>query len=425
MLEEGPSRLFALPLELREEVYKSVLASPAHSSALLQTSHEINAESRKFLYQQPLKFKDQGLWFTWTDETPAELLGNVSDIALHVLDVNLKPILETANHKSLRQSPRLLTAELYQEHANKFKRALTLLPNLRILTIRTPSGRPSHLYCELVTQILDSIGHCCPQLRQLRLEGNFRHYTLNFLSTLTELESLTLEGSSDSTPEATAMILSQIPNLTSLSLILNGAPLSSDPRQHRTCTTQRYSLNGEALQKVQKLGLLSLTETGQLPSPRACLTTNVLDALHNHATLRHLCVRLAYTPDTAIFAAMNRFLQHTPIEHLELDWPNLHALQLEGNGLLASSLRTLWVGIQSLSSAGEFLGLLVMSQHDRCLNLQKVVLVRNAQLCVEMIGAVELISVGTRVDRDDSQFSVSRQRLRDIGIHVAWYTESI
>lgn len=424
MVEAGPSRLFALPLELREEVYKSALASPIHGSALLQTCQEIRAEARKFLYQRPLRFRSQEQWFMWMDQTSTGLLGNVSEIALHIQDVNLRPILEPSIHRSLRQSPRLLTAELYQEQANKFQQGLMRLPNLKTLTICTPSGRPSHLYCEMMTQILDSIGPFCPQLRQLRLDGNFRHHTLNFLSTLRNLESLTLEGTSASTPESTAVVLSTIPHLTSLSLILNGAPLSSDPRQHHACSTQRYSCNGETLRKVQRLDLLALTETGQLPPSRACLTTNALDALHNHSTLRHLCLRLSYTPDLTIFTSMTKFLEFTSIEHLELDWPNLQAPQLEKNGLLARTLEEFWVRTETLSDAVEILRVVAASGQDRCPNLRKVVLVRSAQLCYEIRRGGDGVPANT-TDQDGTQLALAMQSLRDVGIHVAWYTEDI
>ncbi|KAH7400614.1 hypothetical protein DE146DRAFT_467793 [Phaeosphaeria sp. MPI-PUGE-AT-0046c] len=420
MSGDGPSRLFILPLELREEVYKSALASSAYGTAVLQTCREIHVEARKFLYQRPLVFRDQEVWFMWLNQTPAELLGNVSEMALHVQDVNLKPILETSNYQPSRQSPRLLTAELYQENSDKVKKALILLPNLKRLTIRTPSCRPSHLFCELVTQILASIGPSCPHLSQIRLEGNFRHHTLGFLSTMTNLNSLALEGSSVSSPESTAKILSTLPQLTSLSLISDGAPISSEPTQYRACTTQRYSFNGETLRKVLNLDLLSITENG--PS-RACFMTKALDALHSHTTLKRLCLRLAYTPDTTIFTSMTKFLERSPIEHLELDWPNVQALELQRHHLLGSNLVTFWVRIESASSALEVLRYLVQSRQERCYQLQEVVLVRSAQLCAEMTRSLDETADDIVYDQDYNELSRARRRLQKMSIHVAWYTE--
>lgn len=422
---EVSSPLFTLPLELREEVYRNALCSSAYGTSILRTCREIHTEACKFLYQRPLRFRNQDAWFAWLNQVPAELLGHVSEIALHVQDIDLKPILERNISKPLRQSPRLQTAELYQQNVDMVKQGLLLLPHLNILTISAPSSRPSHLYCELMTQILDSIGFLCPQLTQLRLEGNFRHHTLNFLSNIANLNSLALEGSTQSTPESTAKILSTIPHLASLSLISNCVPLSSDPRQHRACTTQRYSFSGETLRKVQKLDLLSLTENGLLPPPRACLTTNALDALHDHTTLKSLCIRLANTPDTTIFTSMTKFLKRTPIEHLELDWPNLQALELERYHLLASSLRVLWIRIGSVSSAIEILRFLAQCLRERCSQLQQVVLVRSRQLFTEMprhlVGSAQL----AKDDEIGTDLSCTRQRLRIMGIHVAWYTEEM
>jgi hypothetical protein len=381
------SLFFYLPLELREDIYKSVLSSS--NPNILQTCREVYAEARKWLYQRPLNFQSQAALYTWLGQTPQEMLAHVSNITLHIEEVNIKPILDMRSTSLQHRSrPRLLTLELYRAEVDKIEEALSKVPNIKTITIRTLLGRPSYLYREFVDQILTLLSTLYPDLRDLRLEGIFHHQELGFISNLRSLESLSFDGFSSSSPAATANILASLPRLLSLSLISeHSLPRTGHFSQHNF-TGHRQSFMGDVALRLAKLASFSVAERVPTFTPRLFITPDVLASLHHHHTLKSLSINLSQCPNPAALNSLESFLECTPIEWLELDWPGLDPFVLERYLLLNESLRVVWARARSEADAFEILWSLVerRAAEELC-ELNKVVLVRSAEMRRDLLNA--------------------------------------
>jgi hypothetical protein len=468
------SPLFDLPLELREDVYKSVLYTSDPS--ILQTCREVCAEARKFLYQRPLSFQSQAALHTWLGQNPQELLNHVFDITLHIQEVDLKPILNLRTiSPQHRSQPRLSTLKLYQLEINRIQQALSRIPNVKTITIRTLLGRPSYLYREFVDQILTILSTLHPSLRDLRLEGNFHHHELGFLSNLQNLEYFSFDGFSSSSPAATANILASLPNLVGLSLISeHSLPTINDASHHRFAG-KRQSFTGDVACRLGKLASFSVAERVPTSTPSLFFTPDVLASLHNHQTLKDLSIHLSQAPNTAILEFLESFLEGTPIERLELDWPGLDPFVLERYLLLNESLRVVWARASSEADAFEILWSLVerRAAGELC-ELKRVVLIRSLEIsheshnaspsCSERkdsgLGQADLgyYSVSpfslaftydsmycclqhlqtkhqfthklsqnspNADDQDASNITRAKRRLNNLGVQFAWSTESV
>jgi hypothetical protein len=390
------SPFFDLPLELREEIYKSVLFSPSQGPDILRTCREIHFEARKFLFQKPLSFQSQTVLYTWLDEAPSALLAHVSEIALHVQDVNLKPILDSgATMLQHRSHPRLMTLELYQRELDRLKQALKRVPKVKTLTIRVSSGQSSYLYRDFVAHILSGLGTLYPYLLDLRMEGDFHYQELEFLSKLEHLESFSFDGFSSSSPAVTANILANLQHLSNLSLVSEHALLATDTDLNGGFTAKQQSFNGDVACRISQLASFSVIERFAVPSPTVFFTLEVLASLQDHKSLKSISIHLSHTPSTAILESLEEFLEKTPIELLELDWPDLEPFVLERYRLLARSVKVLWVRARSESDAFEILWSIVESREagDIC-ELKKVVLVRSLEVYADMHNGVS--------DRKDS-----------------------
>jgi hypothetical protein len=379
------SSFFALPLELREDIYRRVFSFPNQGPDILRTCREIYTEAHKFLYQKPLTFKSQKSFYTWSDEAPHNLLAYVSDISLHIRDVDLKPILSFGNSTFPHQTPRLLTSELYQADVDKFRQTLAKLPKVKTVTIRTPRGRPSFLYRDFIAQILGGMNTSCPELLNLRLEGNYRHHDLQFLATLSKLESFSFNGFSSSSPAATADILASLQSLRSLNMFSDHACFTSGNRPHCEYMGQRLSFTGEVVRTIKQLASISVDERSTIPSPTLNFMPDVLVSLHAHRTLTSLTVRLSHLPDVAILASLEVFLEQTSIKDLQLDWPDLCALTLQQHRLLSGSLQVFWVRVACETDALDIMQLIADCRDAGDLEkLEKVVLIRNIHLYNKM-----------------------------------------
>jgi hypothetical protein len=378
-VNDNVSPFFALPLELREEIYKTVLSSPNHGSDMLRTCHEIRGEAQKFLYQKPLIFRSQDRLHTWIKNTPRGQLAHVSEISLHAQDVDLKPILSKASTKSqFVPSLHLFTSGLYQAEVSKITQSLESLPKLKAITIRALSIQSSFLYRGFLTSILNALSTSCPQLLSLCLEGSFHHQELHFLSALRHLESFSFDGFSASSPAATVQILANLHSLRNLSLFSEHALLAPISGALGGFTAKRQSFTGEVVRTIRHLTSLSVTEHIPTTSPTLFFTSEVLGSLHNHKTLKSLSINLLHHPDKAILDSLEDFLQITPIENLELDWPDLGPDTLEHYRLLNGSLKVLWVRAKNMANAFEMLWSIVNSREEEGLSqLRKVVIVRS------------------------------------------------
>jgi hypothetical protein len=379
------SSFFALPLELREDIYRRVFSFPNQGSSILRTCREMTTEAHKFLYQKPLFFKSQEAFYTWSSKAPCNLLAHVSDVSIHVQDVDLKPILSLGTSTSSHQTPRLMTAELYQADVEKFRQTLAQLPKVKTITIHTPLNRPSFLYRDFIAQILDGLSTLCPNLLDLRLEGNFHHHDLHFLAALKNLESFSFNGFASSSPAATANIIACLHRLTNLNLVSEHAYSTPGTGFHGEYIGKRLSFSGEVVRTIKQLASISVIERAAIPSPILSFMPDVLSSLHAHQTLKSLSVRLSHTPDMAILASLEEFLGQTPIKDLELDWPNFQPLVLEQYRSLNECLQVFWVRTGSeLDASGILRPLTHAREAGNLSKLEKVVLIRGMQLYNKM-----------------------------------------
>jgi hypothetical protein len=375
-----PSPFFALPLELREEVYKDVLASPNQGQNILRTCREMHLEARKCLYQTPLSFRSQYKLYTWLDQAPHELLVCVSEIAIHIQDVDLKPILDARTLGPLKQSrTHLLTPEIYHAEVQNLGRSLKKIPNLKAITIRS-LRTPSFLYHDFMAQFLNLLIATCPSLMGIRLDGEFHHQELHFLSGLKRLESFCFDGFSSSSPAATAQILAKLEQLRTLALVSNRLPIAPTVDLHHESMPKIKSFTSEVARAMRQLASFSVFESAPASSRNLFFTPEVLSSLQEHKALKHLSVNLSHTPDTATLSSLEEFLDKTYIERLELDWPDLDPSILERYNLLSGHLKVLWVRAKSEGNTLDLLRLIVKRHKNRQMDeLKKVVLVRSSK----------------------------------------------
>jgi hypothetical protein len=377
---EKASLFFGLPLELREEIYKGVFSARGQGLDILRTCHEIYTEARKCLYQQPIIFRSQHMLFGWLDQAPRQLLTYVSEISIHVQDVDLKPILDAGTSDSLELTrPRLLTPKIYHLEVQKLAQSLKEMPNVRTITIRALRTPTSFLYRDFIAQFFNILSTSCPGVADLRLEGECSHQGLQFLSSFKRLRSLSFDGFSSSSPVDTAEILANLEQLRTLAL--TSECMSTTPRFeiHGVNSPKTQSFTNEVMRALSQLVSFSVLESTAASPQNLVFTPEVLSSLHRHKTLKHLSVKLSHAPDTTTLVSLKQFLDKISIERLELDWPNLDPSVLKEHVLLSDHLQEFWVRAKNEAGIFEILRLIVESREAEELGkLKKVVLVRAA-----------------------------------------------
>ncbi|KAF2026186.1 hypothetical protein EK21DRAFT_103439 [Setomelanomma holmii] len=376
--QEHISPFFGLPLELREQVYRDVLASPSSAPAILSTCREFNTEALKFLYQRPLHFRSQCRLLKWLHSTPHHLLTQVTDISLRIQDVDLKSILVSEDTvDSARDPNQLQTWQLYQAELDELRQAFCKLPSIKAFGIRASPNQQSFLYRDFITAVLDLLVASFSDLLEMRLEGDLHHQDMTFLSRLQSLSSFTFDGFSASTPTETASILASLTSLRSLSLTSQYAILTPITRRHSAFTAKRQSFTGEVARTMSRLASFSVTEMFPTATPTLFFTSEILTSLHDHSTLNSLSVRLSHTPDTEALKALENFLERSRIKRLELDWPDLHPFVLEEFKLLTDNLNYLRVRARTEAYAFDILWSIAETRGAGELQgLRKVVLIR-------------------------------------------------
>jgi hypothetical protein len=397
--------LFALPLELRELIYKRVLASPAHGPAILQTCRAVHLEARKFLFQRPLHFAGQLDLYRWLHHAPPEFLTYTRELSLSIQDVDMRPLLRPQSPAQAPSSGQLLTWQLYESEMDRLQQALQKLPNIKTITLTALSQHQSFLYREFLGKVLWLLGSLYPNLEDLRLEGNLHYQDLEFLSRLDRLQSFSFDGFSSSSPAETARVLASLENLTQLSIVSQSALLTPDHQLHSCFTYKRQSLTGDVLRTFNKLASFSVTERTPRFSSTLFFTPEVLASLHTHRTLNSLSVALSQAPDTEVLLSLEAFLESSSIEELELDWPQLDPLVLESYALLSDALRVLWVRAASAAAAFEIIWSIAEYREAGGLGtLEKIVLVRSRE---EYGGVVEYQGLSDSFEMDFSSDVVS------------------
>lgn len=378
---EHISPFFNLPLELREQIYRTVLSCSGQGPDLLRTCREVHTEACKFLYQRTITFRSQGVFNAWLAVTPNNMLDQVSKISLSIQDVDLRPILGTeASNSHTRTSPRLMTWDLYQTELDRLEQALRKVPKVRTITIRAPSSQYSFLYREFMEKILELLSVVFPDLRDLQLDGSFHSQGLTFLSSFKKLDSFSFNGFSASSPSETMDILSNLKYLTNLSLISKDALLTPTVGLHSGFTAKRQSFMGDVMRTIRQLASFTVTQHASTSSPSQFFISEVLSSLLEHKSLKSLSIHLSHAPDAEILSLLETLLEEIPLERLELDWLDLQPTVLERYGLLTEHLKVFWARTINEAAAFEILWSIVECREagDLC-NLEKVVLIRPAE----------------------------------------------
>lgn len=394
----GIPPLFALPLELREIIYKKVLLLGAEGLRLLLVCREIYLEAHKFLFQRRLVFRSQSALCGWLRMVPQEHLQHVVEIVLELQDVDLTPLLAPSASLSASSSERtnsLRTWELYEKEIERLTRAFEALRNVNIFTLRALSGRQTYLYDHFLSKFLLLLGSVYPTLGELSLEGNLHNQDLSFLRRMKELKSFSFDGFSASEASETTEILSGL-QLTNISLVSHHAALTPTHHRRSNFTTKVRSFDSSVLRSINQLAAFSVSENIPATSPAVFFTSEILGSLHNHQTLSSLSIFLSHTPDNETLDALEDFLDKAlSIQRLELDWPGLDPNILEEYALLPSSLRCFWVRSTNMANAFSLLWSIHKSKETGdAPELRKVVLVRSSQK------EVQLGATTTRIHHD-------------------------
>ncbi|KAF9696981.1 hypothetical protein EKO04_004636 [Ascochyta lentis] len=431
--------LFTLPLELRQLIYKAVLASPLHGTELLRTCREIFLEARKFLFERPLSFRSQSALFSWLGRVPHEYLPQAKVLSLNIQDVDLRSILNASapvSHPG--DPPRLLTWDLYEVELERLYHALRLLPKIQGITIHAISGRQSFLYRECVQKVLRMLSSLYPDLTDLNLVGNFHHQSLSFLSRFEKLEAFSFDGFSASSPSQTAGVLAGLQHLTSLSLVSQSTMLAPDSRTHSDYTAKRQSFTGGVINKIDNLTCFSVTEIVPVASPTLFFTPEILSSLQKHQSLRTLKVCLSQTPNDDTLTALEDFLEHTQIKILELDWPNLEPNAVEAFSLIPDCLQELWIRATSAADAFDIVWSIAESRNAGDVHaLYELVLVRSTRTYgiasplandrkdsgVEEAQETYEAMCTASDDMDAINVGRAQRYLQALGVRVSWFTE--
>ncbi|OAG07985.1 uncharacterized protein CC84DRAFT_1214537 [Paraphaeosphaeria sporulosa] len=425
--------LFALPLELRELIYKYILLDPSQGPEILQACHDINTEARKFLYQRPIVFRSQAALNDWLEGRPRDVLQDVHELSLELQDVDLTPLLVSDRSADSHGRTRSLrTWELYEEELDRLDQAFTKLPNITTLSIRATSGRQTHLYEDFMAKALHMIASHWPLLRDLALEGNMHAQSLGVINDLRALTAFSFDGFCGTEPAETAALLSRL-CLTRMSIVSQPGLLTPTRGQHSNFTSKIQSFDASVLRSVDQLAYLSISE--RVPSAASSalfFTSEILGSLHSHKTLSTLSLRSSHAPDEDTLDALNEFLKKSiSVIRLELDWPHLNPAILY---ILTSRLKSLWIRAASLSVASDILGALLESREDGGVQkLRKVVLVRDnwdAGFVVESQlehddedANSDLEEEYEDEDSNEFDFAALKTSLNELGIEVAWHTE--
>lgn len=385
-------RLLALPLELRELIYREALLQPSRGTELLRVCREVYSDAHKLLFQRPLLVRSQPALHQWLEQAPQDLLQHVTEAILDLQDVDLRPLLSPIVSPTTEPDsvPRLRVWELYESELEQLSQALGKLRNVKTFTLRALPGRQSHLYREFLMKVLGLLGTLFPGLQDLSLQGNLHHQSLAFLRSLQELRALSFDGFSASSSSETAEILSSL-QLTSISLVCQHTMLTPSHHQHSTFTSKPQCFTGDVLRTISQLASFSVTESIAAPSPALFFTSEILSSLHSHKTLAGLSISLSHTPEPETFEALEEFLdKSSSIGRLELDWPDLDPNILEAYLLLPNSLKSFWIRTKNMAAA--FDALWTILEHREAGNapqLSRVVLIRkkwNADGIGENIG---------------------------------------
>ena len=400
---------FNLPLELREQVYKEVLMSPAQGPELLRVSRGINTEAQKFLYLRPIEFSGQLYLYRWLESLPERYHSQVTNTSLKIQDVGLRSLLEPNAPASHQPSPdRLLACDLYDAELRNLKLALSKLSDVKTMTIQALPCRQSYLYRDFLNAFLNSLHSTCPAMLDLRLEGNLQYQSLEFLRILPALQSFTFDGFCANSATEMADILRSLEHLSSLTLISHHAMLKQSSLAHGGVSQPFTNI---ASRTIDQLASLSIMEGAPMLSKNLFFTPEVSIVVQRHKALKSLSISLSHQPDNEMLGSLQRCLGSSAIQRLELDWPGLQPEVLEEYSL-GRCIKTLWIRVRSTDAAIKLLSYLLEHRRSGDLNgLEEVVLIRDPEDYNAMDTAM--------YDRKDSACVVGEEESFIVGLSVS------
>lgn len=305
-----PSRLLALPLELREEIYQNIFSCPDKDVQVLRTCRQIFSEAQPFLFKGPLTFASQYELYEWLETVGPQHLSHVVDVRMCLADVDLSSVLKG----NLQQPGAFPTyMDLYKHELDNLSVALQKLPNVVNLTIDKPKPTRSRLFQDLYSRFLHIVGDQWPNLRRLTLNDN--QVPLAFIQSFPNLRHLCCIGHSSGGDSDAASIFSSMPHLAEVELVL--WPWM------RTSSDRRNSM-ADLVSNTQALTSLTLHETqNRREMSPAFSIRDIMEALHQvHLdTLQVLRITLNSVPDPTTLEALFGFLAGSSVKHLELVWP--------------------------------------------------------------------------------------------------------
>lgn len=366
----------ALPLELREYVYKEVLSHPFCLPQILQVCREIYSEARKFLYQRPILFQSQSDLRQWLENKPEEMLEHVYNFQLELQDVDLTSLLiPTSLGDQPDRSGSLRTWELYELELYNLDQSFKRLSNVRVVTIRALTGRQTRLYDEFLANVLQMLGGHFAAMHELILEGNTHNQSMKFLESLKALKALSFDGFSASDPVEIAATLSKI-NVTRISIVSQPTLLTPIQSRHSNFTSKSQSFDGSVLRTTKQLMSFSITEPAATPATGGLyFNSDILHSLQNHETLSRLSLCLSYTPDEDALDRLRDCLKDScSIERLELDWPHLES---SISHIMTHRLKSLWLRVSDMKAASVILDTILESKKDgEVQGLWEIILIR-------------------------------------------------
>ncbi|KAL6711242.1 hypothetical protein ACN47E_005773 [Coniothyrium glycines] len=428
--------IFALPLELREQVYKEVFRSPNSSLDIIHTCRELRNEAYKFQFQRTITFGSRAHLYTWLRQTAQEHLAHVVDVRFIVHDVSLDNLMESRDEEDplAYGSGRLLTWDLYEADLRIFSQALLKIPHLKRITIRATPLRQSFLYRKYLNNLLEILASLYPSLSGLSLEGTMHHQRLSFLMCFERLESLTFVGFSAPSASETIGTLKGMDRLKRSSLVTQQTMLTPTSSMHNSFATKRQSITGEVMRRISNLTYFPVTECLPSRSPDLFVSTATLKSLHPLQSLTSFALHMFCTPDVKTLQALQAFLESSKIGHLSLDWPEIDANTLDECLPVTDALRTLWIRAENICSAASILCSLWESRKAGELSgLEAIVLIRAAigdehhqsNVGERRTNAAEVAKDNLDDGKSDTENTVwLRKELQSLGVHVAWCTEN-
>ncbi|KAI9826135.1 MAG: hypothetical protein M1832_000584 [Thelocarpon impressellum] len=349
------SCLLKVPVEIRLHIYEEVLCVGPwlkRNISLLSVCRQVFGEAQPYLFRRRLPFEDQSDLDKWLQATAVEdlplvrqietgfdVIEGLADLGPGAADVPLSLVREI---------------ELWRKaHAVRFREALRRLPGLQDLTIRDHAGKVA-LAESSPGACLTAAGAVCSHLQKLSF--SFEDVSLEFLSSMPRLRSLSFQGFSYTSPEDTLTILRGLPQLDEL--CLTGPPMDLNWKQRTGFEGRRViqSITPEVIRGLRPLRALSIFQamaTGMSGGQDSFFQPDVLLAVHSShiASLRRLCISAAIPATRETVDALSTLLSKSSLRRLCIACLKLPVRILSS---VPASVHSLHIGICGQSALADF-----------------------------------------------------------------------